>query len=161
MALGLALCLALLWPIMTDCVEPIVGKILAGWRYDISGLAPEMREDYERHFAECEYCSSRQKLHRIIDISLIALASASAAAFLLAFAVIRYFGPRHAFWLEVGALAGFALSAFIWLIVAVATPAPMAVVDAARLGARRMHDRLPAEIRERLPEELRVKITGS
>ncbi len=146
---------------MTDCVEPIVGKILAGWRYDISGLAPEMREDYEQHFAECEPCRGRQKLHRIIDISLIALASASAAAFLLAFAVIRYFGPRHAFWLEVGALAGFALSAFIWLIVAVATPAPMAVVDAAKLGARRVHDRLPAEIRERLPEELRVKITGS
>jgi len=95
---------------MTECVEPIVGKILAGWRYDISGLAPEMRGDYELHFASCEHCRSRQKVHRIIDISLIVLASASAAVFLLAFAVIRYFGPRHAFWLEVGALAGFALS---------------------------------------------------
>ena len=72
-----------------------------------------------------------------------------------------YFGPHHAFWLEVGALAGFALSALIWLIVAVATPAPMAVVDAAKLGARRVHDRLPPEIRERLPEEIRVKLTGS
>ena len=114
---------------MSECVEPIVGKILAGWRYDISGLAPEMRGDYELHFADCEHCRSRQKLHRIIDISLMVLASASALAFLLAFALIRYFGPRHAFWLEVGALAGFALSALIWLIVAVATPAPMAVVD--------------------------------
>jgi hypothetical protein len=37
----------------------------------------------------------------------------------------------------------------------------MAVVDVAKLGARRVHDRLPAEIRERLPEEIRVKITGS
>jgi hypothetical protein len=101
---------------MNECVEPIVGKILAGWRYDISGLAPEMRGDYELHFAACERCRSRQKLHRIIDISLIALASASAAVFLLAFAVIRYLEPRHAFWLEVGALAGFALSAVIWLI---------------------------------------------
>ena len=81
--------------------------------------------------------------------------------FLLAFAVIRHFGLRHAFWLEVGALAGFALSALIWLIVAVATPAPMAVVDVAKLGARHVHDRLPAEIREKLPEELRMKITGS
>jgi len=63
-------------------VEPIVGKILAGWRYDISGLAPEMREDYEQHFADCEHCRSRQKIHRIIDISLIVLASASAAVFL-------------------------------------------------------------------------------
>ncbi len=146
---------------MSDCVEPIVGKILAGWRYDISGLAPEMRGDYELHFADCEHCRSRQKLNRIIDISLIVLASASAGVFLLAFAVIRHFGLRHAFWLEVGALAGFALSALIWLIVAVATPAPMAVVDAAKLGARHVHDRLPAEIREKLPEELRMKITGS
>ena len=146
---------------MTECVEPIVGKILAGWRYDISGLAPEMRGDYELHFATCEHCRGRQKLHRIIDISLIVLASASAGVFLLAFAAIRYFEPRHAFWLEIGALAGFALSALIWLIVAVATPAPMAVVDAAKLGARHVHDRLPAEIRERLSEELRVKLTGS
>jgi len=146
---------------MSECVEPIVGKTLAGWRYDISGLAPEMRGDYERHFVECERCRSRQKLHRIIDISLIVLASASAAAFLLAFAAIRYFEPRHAFWLEVGALAGFALSALIWLIVAVATPAPTVMVDAALLGARHVHDHLPAEIRDRLPEELRVRITGS
>ncbi len=146
---------------MSVCIEPIVGKILAGWRYDISGLAPEMRGDYEQHFAACERCRSRQKLHRVIDISLIVLASASAGAFLVAFAAIRYFEPRHAFWLEVAALAGFALSALIWLVVAVATPAPVIVVDAARLGARHVHDRLPAEIRDRLPEELRMKITGS
>jgi len=146
---------------MSQCVEPIVGKILAGWRYDISGLAPEMRGDYERHFASCEHCRGRQRLHRIIDISLIVLASVSAAVFLLAFGVIRYFGPHHAFLLEVGALAGFALSAIIWLAVAVATPAPMAVVDAAKLGARHVHDRLPPEIREKLPEDLRVKLTGS
>ncbi len=146
---------------MSQCVDPIVGKILAGWRYDISGLAPEMRGDYEQHFAGCEHCRSRQRLHRTIDISLIALASVSAAVFLLAFGVIRYFGPRHALLLELAALAGFGLSALIWLVVAVATPAPMAVVDAAKLGARHVHDRLPQEIRERLPEELRVKITGS
>jgi hypothetical protein len=146
---------------MSECIEPIVGKILAGWRYDISGITPEMRGDYEQHLAECERCRSRQKVHRIIDISLIVLASASAALFLLAFAAIRYFEPRHAFWLELGALAGFGLSALIWLVVAVATPAPTVVVDVAKFGARQVHDRLPAEIRERLPEELRVKITGS
>jgi len=146
---------------MSTCVDPIVGKILAGWRYDISGIAPEMRGDYEDHFAACERCRSRQRLHRIIDVSLIILASASAAMFLLAFGVIRYFGPRHTFWLEIAALAGFALSALIWLIVAVATPAPMTMVDAAKVGARRVHDRLPEEIRQRIPEELRLKITGS
>jgi hypothetical protein len=146
---------------MSECVDPVVGKILAGWRYDISGIAPEMRGDYEDHFATCLRCRSRQRLHRTIDISLIVLASVSAGVFLLAFGVIRYFGPHHAFWLEIAALAGFALSALIWLAVAVATPAPMAVVDAAKIGARHVHDRLPAEIRERLPEELRLKITGS
>jgi hypothetical protein len=139
----------------------MVGKILAGWRYDISGLAAEMRGDYELHFADCEHCRSRQKLHRIVDIALIVMASASGAVFLLAFAVIRYFGPHHAFWLEVGALLGFGLSALLWLAVAVATPAPMVMVDVAKLGARHVHDRLPAEIRERLPEEIRVKLTGS
>ncbi len=144
-----------------QCVDPIVGKILAGWRYDISGLALEMRGDYENHFASCEHCRGRQKMHRIIDVALIALASVSAGVFLLAFAVIHYLSPRHAFWLEVGALAGFALSALIWLGVAVATPAPVTMLDAAKEGARRVHDRLPEEIRQRLPEELRIKITGT
>ncbi len=146
---------------MSECIDPIVGKILAGWRYDISGLAPEMRGDYDDHFAACEHCQSRQKIHRVIDVSLIVLASVSAAVFLLAFGVIRHFGPAHAFWLEIAALAGFGLSALIWLAVAIATPAPMTVVDVAKIGARHVHDRLPAEIRERLPEELRLKITGS
>ena len=134
---------------------------MAGWRYDISGLAPEMRGDYEEHFAACEHCRSHQKIHRIIDVGLIALASVSAGVFLLAFAVIHYLGPRHAFLLEIAALAGFALSALIWLAVAVATPAPVTVLDAAKQGARRVHDRLPEEIRQRLPEELRMKITGT
>jgi hypothetical protein len=144
-----------------QCVDPIVGKILAGWRYDISGLAPEMREDYESHFAACDRCRTRQKIHRAIDVGLIVLASVSAAVFLLAFGVIRHLGPRHAFWLEIAALAGFALSALIWLGVAVATPAPVTVLDAAKQGARKVHDRLPEEIRQRLPEEIRIKITGT
>lgn len=146
---------------MSDCIDPVVGKILAGWRYDISGLAPEMRGDYEDHFSACDRCRSRQRLHRAIDLSLIALASVSAGMFLLAFGVIHHFAPHHSLVLELIALAGFALSALIWLVVAVATPAPATMVDIARLGARHVHDRLPAEIRERLPEELRMKLTGS
>ena len=143
-----------------QCVDPIVGNILAGWRYDISGIAAEMRGDYEQHFLDCAYCRSRQRLHRGIDIGLMALASASAFVFLLAFGVIRYFRPQHAFILELAALAGFALSALIWLAVAVATPAPLVVVDAAKLGARRVHDRLPEEIRDRIPEQIKLRISG-
>jgi hypothetical protein len=120
-----------------------------------------MRGDYESHFASCEHCRKRQQVHRIIDVGLIALASVSAAIFLLAFGVIWRLAPRHAFLLEIAALAGFGLSALIWLGVAVATPAPVTVLDAAKEGARRVHDRLPEEIRQRLPEELRIKITGT
>jgi len=144
-----------------QCIDPIVGKILAGWRYDISHLAPEMREDYESHLEACEHCRGRQRIHRIVDVGLIVLASLSAFVFLLAFGVIRHFGPRHAFWLEIAALLGFASSALIWLGVAVATPAPVTVLDAAKEGARRVHDRLPEEIRQRLPEEIITKITGT
>jgi hypothetical protein len=144
-----------------ECIDPIVGKILAGWRYDISHLAAEMRGDYESHLQACEHCRGLQKIHRIVDVGLIVLASLSAFVFLLAFGVIRHFGPRHAFWLEMAALLGFASSALIWVGVAVATPAPVTVLDAAKEGARRVHDRLPEEIRQRLPEEIRTKITGT
>ena len=145
---------------MSECIDPVVGKILAGWRYDISGLAPEMRGDYEEHLAACARCRSRQRLHRGIDLGLIALASVSGAVFLLAFGVIRHFEPRHTFWLELAALAGFALSALIWLVVAVATPAPTTVVDAARLGAPRSRPlaagNTAARARRRLAEDHRI-----
>lgn len=145
---------------MSQCTDRVVGSILAGWRYDISGIPQDMRGDYEAHLAACEHCRSRQRMHRNIDISLIVLASMSAVVFLLAYGVIRHFGPKHAFFLELGAIGGFLLSTLIWLIVAVATPAPLVVVDAARTGARIVHDRLPEEIRQRIPEELRLKISG-
>ena len=142
---------------MAKCTDPVVGKILAGWRYDISGLAPEMRGDYEAHLAECAFCRSRQRLHRGIDIGLMALASASMVVFLLAYGVIRYFHPSHAFLLEIGALGGFLLSMLLWLLVAVATPAPLVVKDvgsvrrpprtgkAARRNSRSHSRRLAAE----------------
>ena len=144
----------------SDCTDPVVGSILAGWRYDISGLAPDMRGDYERHLAACPRCRSRQRLHREIDIGLIALTSISAVVFLVAFGAIRHFAPRHAFWLEIAALAGFALSSLVWILVAVSTPAPTVVADAALEQARRVHDRLPPQLRDRLPEEVRDKLSN-
>ena len=144
---------------MAECTDRVIGKILAGWRYDISGLAPEMRGDYEAHLATCEHCHSRQRIHRAVDIGLIVLASASMVVFLLAYGVIRHYRPNHAFWLEIAAMGGFLLSVFVWLLVAVATPAPVVVKDAALTAASKGLEKLPEEIREKIPEDLRDKIT--
>jgi hypothetical protein len=144
----------------SQCTDKVVGAILAGWRYDISAITPDMRGDYEQHFADCEYCRAKQRLHRSIDVGLIVLTAISAFVFLLAFGAIVHFEPRHALWLELAALAGFGFSALVWLIVAVATPAPLVMVDAALHGARVVHDRLPPNVRDRIPEELRLKISG-
>ena len=144
----------------TQCTDKPVGDILASWRYDISGIFPEMRGDYEAHFAECEHCRAKRRLHRTIDFTLIGLATFSAFVFLVAFAVIRHLKPQHAFVLEVGSLVGFSLSALIWLGVAVATPAPIVAAQAARTGAKKVHEKLPEKIRDRIPEELWVRIAG-
>ena len=141
------------------CTDKVVGGILAGWRYDISGLAPEMRGDYEAHFAECARCRSRQRLHRTIDISLIVIATISAMLFLVAFVAVRHFSLRHALILEIIALGGFAFSIVMWVVVAIATPAPLVMVDAAKIGARALHDRLPEKVRDRIPEELKQRIS--
>ncbi len=142
-----------------QCTDKVIGGILAGWRYDISGLAPEMRGDYEAHFAECARCRSRQKLHRTIDISLIGVATVSAVLFLVAFLAVRHFSPQHALILEVIALGGFAFSTLMWVVVAIATPAPLVMVDAAKNGARRLHDRLPEKVRDRIPDEVKQRIS--
>ncbi len=141
-----------------QCVDRVVGEILAGWRYDISGIAPEMRGDYEQHFAECAHCRARQRLHRTIDVGLIVLTTLSAGVFLLAFGAIHYFDPKHALLLELAALAGFLFSTLMWVIVAIATPAPLVMVDAAKLGARRIHEKLPQEIRDRIPDQITSRL---
>ena len=141
-----------------QCVDRVVGEILAGWRYDISGIAPEMRGDYERHFAECARCRARQRIHRTIDVGLIVLTTMSAGVFLLAFGAIYHFDPKHALLLELAALAGFAFSILLWVIVAIVTPAPLVMVDAAKLGARRIHDKLPQEIRDRIPDQITSRL---
>ncbi len=145
---------------MGQCVDKVVGDILAGWRYDISGITPEMRGDYEEHFRECAHCRARQRLHRTIDIGLIVVATISAGLFLVAFGVIHHFDPRHALVMEVIALGGFLVSILAWVIVMIATPAPLVMVDAAKIGARRLHERLPEEIRQRIPDQLSSKLLG-
>jgi len=137
------------------CTDKVIGSILAGWRWDISSLALEMRGDYEQHLVECAHCRSRQVLHRTIDVALMIVATVSALMFLVAFGAVRHFSPHNALLLELIALAGFLFFSVVWLIVAVATPAPVVVADVARIHAKRLHDRLPSQIRDRLPESLR------
>lgn len=143
---------------MAQCVDKVVGEILAGWRYDISGLAAEMREDYEQHFVECARCRGKQRLHRTIDFALIFIASVSAVLFLVAFGTIRHLNPERALLLQIVALGGFAFSALMWIIVAIATPVPVVVVGVAKHHARKIHERLPEEIKSRIPESVAAKI---
>jgi len=75
------------------CTDRVIGAILSSWRYDISGISPEMRKDYEQHFKECARCSARQRFHRSLDVSLTALTSTAAVFFLFALAVLKHIKP--------------------------------------------------------------------
>jgi hypothetical protein len=143
-----------------SCVDPVVGDILSSWRYDISGITPAMRGDYEDHFAECAYCHSRQRLHRTIDVVLIGTTTISTAAFVLALAIIHHIQPLQHWalvslhlWeisivlnLQAAAIGGLLLSFVCWVLVAIATPAPVfltgvALHQARLLQARSLDDR--------------------
>ena len=77
----------------TQCTDRVVGAILASWRYDISGIFPEMRKDYEQHFAECPHCRARQRFHRGLDATLAVLTSLAVFFFLFALAVLKHIKP--------------------------------------------------------------------
>src|SRR3984885_9482238 len=126
-------------PSRRNCVDPVVGDILSGWRYDISGLSPAMRTDYEQHLSDCAHCRHRQHIARTIDVLLISVSTLSIAAFLLAAVVIHRvelithiftmhlrFSQTHgiAISLEAVAVTGLIFSMFLWVLVAVATPLP-------------------------------------
>ena len=137
------------------CVDSVVGDILSSWRYDISGITAAMRGDYEEHFRECAYCRSRQHQHRTIDVVLIGTTTVSTAAFVLALAIIHHIQPlqhwalvsRH-LWeipivlnLQAAAVAGLLLSFLCWVLVAIATPAPVFLTGVAMNQARSLHGR--------------------
>lgn len=140
------------------CTDKVVGQILAGWRYDISGLAAEMRSDYVAHFRECARCRAKQRLHRIIDFSVLFVASGSALAFLLAVGLIRHFNPAQALLWYIGAGIGLAASIVVWVIVMVSTPVPVVAKGLALAQARKLHEKLPEEIKNKIPENLTAKI---
>jgi hypothetical protein len=140
-----------------QCTDTVVGDILAGWRYDISGLSPAMRKDYDQHFSECANCRRRQRLARTIDVLLLSVSSLSILAFLLAAAVLHRIeaithlsnslhGHFHhtpiTISLEAAAIAGLLVSVLLCLLVAISTPIPGIVSSA-------VQQRLPENIRER------------
>ena len=150
---------------MAMCTDQIIGDILSSWRYDISGISPEMRGDYEQHLEECSACRTRQRLHRTIDVVLVGVTTLSTLAFLLAIAIIHRVEPLR-YWavaqlnlsenyvvrmhlhqsyiavtLQDLAIAGLLLSLLAWALVAMMTPAPtyltgMAVSQARLIRAR-------------------------
>jgi hypothetical protein len=141
-----------------QCVDKPVGAILAGWRYDISGIPVEMRSDYVQHFEECAYCRSKQRLHRSIDFGLLVLTTASGMLFLLAFLAVRHFHPNRAVIMELVAAGGAVASALVWIAVCMTTPVPVMAFGAVKTKAREVHGRLPEEIRQRIPEQIAARI---
>ena len=145
----------------TRCTDLVVGAILASWRYDISGISPEMRRDYEQHFVECARCSARQKFHRSLDVTLAALTSVSALFFLFALAVLKHIKPLEhmafkTFGLDIedtyhmlfsAGIAGLCFSVIALALVLTATPVPAYLGGIAAERAKLIEQRLPAAIR--------------
>ena len=145
----------------TSCIDQVVGDILSGWRYDISGLSPAMRTDYDQHLSDCGHCRRRQQIARTIDVLLISVSTLSIAAFLLAAYVIHrvelvtHIFTMHlrlsqthgvAISLEAVAVAGLVFSTLLWILVAIATPLP------GFLGGI-VQQRIPADLRERFSKD--------
>jgi hypothetical protein len=143
----------------------VVGAILASWRYDISGITPEMRKDYEQHFAECSHCSARQRFHRSLDATLAILTFLAAFFFLFALAVLKHIKPLehmafNVFGLDVedtyhmlfsAGIAGLVFSVIALALVLLTTPAPMYLSGLAVERAKLLEERLPAAIKALRP----------
>jgi hypothetical protein len=152
------------------CNDPVVGAILSGWRYDISGISPELRLDYEAHLHDCVHCKGRQRRHRIIDVLLLASFSLSFVAFLLAALLIHRLDalshilsvhvPLHndgwaahvrlpdsiSISIQAVSIVGVVVSMLLWTLVAIATPIPAMVSSLFR-------ERISPELRERMRKQ--------
>ena len=147
------------------CTDRVVGAILSSWRYDISGIHPEMRRDYEQHLTECSHCSSRLRFHRGLDVALVVLTSLSVFFSFFALAVIRHIKPlEHVAFSMLGldisdmyhmlvsaAIAGVCFSVIAFALVLMATPAPTYLGGIAAEQARVLEKRLPDSIKSMLP----------
>ncbi len=145
----------------TKCTDRVVGAILANWRFDISGISPEMRKDYEQHFADCPHCSARQKFHRSLDVTLAVLTSLAVFFFLFALAVLIHIRPLehvafNIFGLDIAdvfhmlvsaGIAGLCFSVILLALVLTTTPASAYLGGIAAERARIIEERLPAAIK--------------
>ena len=135
---------------LDTCNDQVVGAILSGWRYDISGISPELRGDYEFHLKTCSHCRRRQRIHRTVDVLLLAATTLSFTAFLLAAIVMHKLEALSGIHnqvvhlhgeglsripssitisLEAVACVGVFVSMLLWVLVAIATPIPAMVKD--------------------------------
>ncbi len=149
----------------TQCTDRVVGAILSSWRYDISSLSPEMRKDYEQHFAECAHCRSRQKFHRTLDGTLAVLTALSMISFLFALAVLQRvkilehvaFNILHLETISMyqmlvsAAFAGLGFSLIAFILVMTTTPASAYLGGIAAERARLIEARLPESIKSLRP----------
>jgi hypothetical protein len=149
----------------TQCTDRVVGAILGSWRYDISGITPEMRRDYEQHLIECAHCRSRQKFHRTLDASLAVLTALSMISFLFALAVLQRvkvmehvaFNILHLEKISVyqmlvsAAFAGLGFSLIAFVLVLATTPASAYLGGMAMERARNIEAHLPESIRSLRP----------
>jgi hypothetical protein len=145
----------------TRCNDHVVGAILASWRYDISGISPEMRKDYEQHFADCTHCRGRLQFHRSLDATLAVLTSLAVIFFLFALAVLKHVPPvehmaANVFGLDLvdayhmlfsAGIAGLIFSVIALALVMTATPAPKYLSGIAAERAKSIEEHLPAAIR--------------
>ena len=149
----------------TQCNDRVVGSILKSWRYDISGISPEMSKDYEIHLASCAHCRSRQNFHRGLDVTLAVLTSLAVFFFLFALAVLKHIRPLehvafNIFGLDIedtyhmlfaAGIAGLVFSLILLALVLMATPAPSYLGGLAAERARDLEERLPDSIKSLLP----------
>ena len=149
----------------TQCSDRVVGAILASWRYDISGIYPEMRKDYEQHFADCPHCRARQKFHRSLDGTLAVLTSLAVFFFLFALAVLKHIKPLehvafNVFGLDIAdtyhmlvsaGISGLIFSVIALALVLTATPAPSYLGGIATERVRMLEERLPDAIKSLRP----------
>ncbi|HTX76323.1 MAG TPA: hypothetical protein VMD29_08970 [Terracidiphilus sp.] len=145
----------------TRCNDQVVGAILASWRYDISGISPEMRRDYVQHFADCPHCRARLQFHRSLDVTLAVLTSLAVLFFLFALAVVKHIKPlEHVAFNILGldifdmyhmllsaGVAGLIFSVIALALVLTATPASTYLGGIAAERAKSIEEHLPAAIR--------------